>query len=722
MARRPTERAAALAIAAAGGALAALAVRPLMPPFVPVGDYAGYGATTARATVLVEPVVHAPWFGAASMPVAAVTAGVVVLCLWLASRRLGAGRAATVVAAAAWMARPDIAAPWSLGADAIVAVALVWASLLMMAGVAAPAPAAARPRAGLARMAAAVLCAAAAVGLWPPLVVVSPVVVAAGVRAGPALGLLLAAATAGGVAAGLQRWAWRASALAGEPVAWLDVWQVATSLAPRGSDPFPWPPLTAAVLPVALALVGAVLVMAGAARRGWWVSGALVTLAVVLAPSQWRPEAVRALYWSAWPLVAVGLTWLVHRAAPRARPLAFVAVSAVLIGGGWAARVRHVESEEGWAFAAQLAAAIAGNAGRGVVLVAEDTRLDTAMVAWDGGARLSRVRPVPALVEAARGRGPEVLAGPSSRTALELWGFRFRPGPMVTAPVRYELAGVQGRFQCTTVSARWNELAGLDYSGRLGVHLPRGSARLEVVVAGAPPLVVRAATPDGRPAGRLTSGPATSLSSLPPVLWPGDGRLPDAAATMTRFELTAHPDYDQDASLFLGARAPLVGARVVGDGAGATVCAAPLPRHDPFAVAPADAVVVAVDDDAFFAGGWHGAEGAGAGAFRWTTARAVTLVPAASSQAVTIAVDARPAASPNDGAVTLRLTVNGGPLGERVLTAATQSYEWTVPAALWVDGTNELVLDVSRVVRPADAGASDTRQLGVAVSAIRLRR
>ncbi len=704
-----------------------------MPPFVPVGDYADYGAATARATVLVEPVIHAPWIGALATPLAAVTAGAVLLCLWLASRRLGAGPAAAVVTAVAWMARPDLAAPWSLGAGAVVAVALLWTSLLVSARTSAPGVVDTRPPAGTARAAAAVLCAAAAFALWPPLVVLAPLVVAAGLQAGPALGVLLAAPTAAGVAAGVQGWAWRASALAGEPVSWLDVWQVTTALTPRGTAPFPWPPLTAAVLPAALALVGAVVVITGAARRGgaartghpgrdWWICGGLVTLAAAVAPHPWRVEATRALYWSAWPLVAVGLTWLVSRAAPRARPLTLAAVSAVLIGGGWSARVRPLEADEAWRFGEALAAAFAEDAGRGAVLVAEDTRLDTAMVAWQGGTTRLRVRPVPALVEAASASGHDVFAGPSSRTALELWGFRFRPGPMVTAPVGYALSGVHGRFRCTALSAQWNELTNVDASGRLGVHVPRGAARVEIVVAGSPTLMVRATTPDGRPAGRLTSGPAASLRGVLPPRWLTEGLVRDAAATVTRFELTAQPDYDQDASLFLGARSPVLAARVVGEAGQVTICAAPLPRHDPFDVARADTASLAVDDDAFFAGGWHGAEGVGGNAIRWTSARAVTLVPASKSQAVTIAVDARPAASPGDGAVRLHLRVNGESLGERLLVGGTQPYQWRVPAPLWVDGTNELVLDVSRAVRPADAGGSDTRELGVAVSAIRLGR
>ena len=161
------------------------------------------------------------------------------------------------------------------------------------------------------------------------------------------------------------------------------------------------------------------------------------------------------------------------------------------------------------------------------------------------------------------------------------------------------------------------------------------------------------------------------------------------------------------------------------DGAGpATICAAPLARLDPVDAAggdaAGDAATIALDDDAFLAGEWHGAEGAGATAFRWTARRALTLVPSSGAHAVTLAIDARPAARSSDGVVHLRLAVNGTAMSEQVLTDAAQTYTWQIPASLWVDGTNEIALDVSRVVRPSTGG--DTRELGLAVSGLRLRR
>ncbi len=717
MARR-IDWALACAVAGAGAVLTAFGPRAALPPFLPIGAYPTYDAAASRLLVLVEPVAHAPWFGAASMPAAAAAAGVVLGALWAAGRGAGASAVIATVTVAAFAARPDLGGPLTLGTSPLVAVALAWISV------------AAAARHATVSRARQVVCAAgamAALALWPPLVLVLPVLVAAAGGGGVGPGVAAVLAGAAGLGAGLQVWALRASALAGEAVSWGDVWLVVTTLTSRGLDPFPWPALTSAALPTALALTGAAVLWQESARKGLWLAAAAITVlaaaSTVVAPHPWRAEAVRAIYWSAWPLAAVGMTWLVSRAPRAGRMPVTVVMASVLIGSGLLARVRHLETEEPRTFAAALDGALAPMRSRGAAIVAEDTRVDTALAAWGSGdARVRRVRREPALVTAALADGRAVLAGPSARVALELWGFRFRPGATVAAPAPFAFAEVTSRFGCTDVGTRWSELAGLDYTGRLGLHLPPGRGRLEVVVVGLPPLTVRAATADGRPVGRLTSGPAISLSSLPPVLWPGDGRLPDAAQIAARFELDAQPEVAADAWLALGARAPLVAARVVDGGSPATICAAPLPRLDPFDVAHGDAATLALDDDAYFAGGWHGVEGAGPSAFRWTAGRALTLVPSSAARAVTLAIDARPAARRSDGPMHLRLAINGTALPEHVLTDATETYTWQIPARLWVDGTNEIALEVSRIVRPADTGGGDARELGLQVSGLRLRR
>lgn len=718
MARR-IEWGGAGAAAAAGAALALCSPRAALPPFLPIGAYPTYDAAAARAWALVEPVAHAPWFGAASAPIAAAASAFVLCALWATGRRTGASVAAATVTAAAFAVRPEIAAALTLGAGPLVATALVWTAML-----------AAVSGDGTAIRAAVVLRAAAtavALAVWPPVVVVLPLLVAAGAARGLASGLAVAVAGVAGLVGGVQLWAMRASALAGEAVAWADAWLVVSSLVPRGDAPFPWPAVVSATVPTALACTGAAVLWQTTTRRRAWLVAAGVTLAAtaatVVQPHPWRAEATRAIYWAAWPLVALGLTWLVSRAPRGGRMAVTIVMASVLIGSGVLTRVRHAATEEPHAFSAALAQALAPARARGAAIVAEDTRVDTALVAWAGGdRRVARVRRDPALVAAALARHQVVLAGPSARAALELWGFRFGPGATVEAPAPFAFAGVAGRFGCADVSTRWSELAGLDYTGRLGVHLAAGRGRVEVVVVGLPPLVVRAATADGRAAGRLTAGPGISLSNLPPVLWPGDGGLPDDAQIAARFTLDAQAHAASDVSLRLGARAPLVAARVVdGDGL-ATVCAAPLPRLDPFDAAGGDTATIALDDDAFFAGGWHDAEGTGASALRWTTGRALTLVPSAGARAVTLDLVARPAARTSEGAVHLRLAVNGTAMAGQVLGDAVQTYTWAIPARLWVDGTNEIALDVSRVVRPADSGGSDPRELGLHVSGMRLRR
>ena len=80
--------------------------------------------------------------------------------------------------------------------------------------------------------------------------------------------------------------------------------------------------------------------------------------------------------------------------------------------------------------------------------------------------------------------------------------------------------------------------------------------------------------------GRLTPL-AMELTTLPAVLWPDAGRLPDPRLSGVRVELPARPDGAQSAGLMLGQRAPRVAARFVEPAhltGVATVCAAPLPR------------------------------------------------------------------------------------------------------------------------------------------------
>jgi hypothetical protein len=211
-----------------------------------------------------------------------------------------------------------------------------------------------------------------------------------------------------------------------------------------------------------------------------------------------------------------------------------------------------------------------------------------------------------------------------------------------------------------------------------------------------------------------------ALTDLPPVLWPGDGRLPDPGWTGTRFELPARGDAAQSVAVALGQRAPLVAVRFTepADRVGvATVCAAPFDRD-----ASAIAAGVPLDDDIYFPGGWHGAERVGDGLFRWTARRAVTLLPSAAGGPVTLLLTGRPAARSGARPMRLTVTLNGWVAGVSDMDPVDREYRWSVPEGVWVAGTNELRLDVSETVRPSDAGRTDTRELGLAVTALRIVR
>ena len=60
--------------------------------------------------------------------------------------------------------------------------------------------------------------------------------------------------------------------------------------------------------------------------------------------------------------------------------------------------------------------------------------------------------------------------------------------------------------------------------------------------------------------------------------------------------------------------------------------------------------------------------------------------------------------------------MNGSPLATLEMGPGDREYRWRVPRGIWVDGTNELVLETSATTRPSDAGSPDARELGVAVT------
>lgn len=700
MLRRPGASVAAAVVAIAVATLAVVAAGPAMPPLVPIGDHAAYDDGAARALVLVEPIAHAPWFGAAPAGGAAAVAALLATVFWITARRAGASAVATAVGVAALMSRGDLRTAIAVGAAPAIGATLVWAAATGMAG--------APPIRSGWRGA---LLLSAAVAAWPPYVAAVPAAMALARGSIAARAVLAGVVVLVGGTAGLAVWAARAATLAHEPVSLADVWSVVVSSASRGQSPYVWPATTAAALPVALAVMAiGSLGRAGQVPAVWGVAAAG---AAALALPGWRAEIWRAAYWSAWPLVPLGLTWLAAQAAPRRRAWVVAVAGVTLVGGGLSASWRHLDEGEGRRFARVLGDSLQAAVGvRPAALVTEDTRVDTAIVAW-AGAGWQRVRPLPALVEAARDRGRVIVAGPSARAALEAWGFRFRNSVRIEHPVPYVVGELTGRLRCVPLAAPWRELPGLEYTGRLGVHVPAGTGALEIVVVGPPPVTPRLWRLDGRPIGEHGDLPMT-LPALPPVLWPSDGQLPDARLGAVRLRLSARTDLAQAAAVTLGQRAPLVAARFTAPADHpdvATVCAAPLPRQ------PADiAAQVPVVDDAYFGSGWHLAERDAAGPFRWTDHRAVTLLPSADGRSVGLVVTARAAA----GGARAAAFVNGWPAGAREVTGAFAEYRWEVPAGVWVEGTNELALEIAPTVRPADHGGADPRRLGLAVTSLRV--
>lgn len=709
MARPLADRLALGVTASTGAVLALTSARPVMPPFLPIGDYAPYGPDSPLSTVAFDALLHAPWFGAHDVVLSTILAAAVLAALWRACRVAGSAHWAALVAVIALAIRPDTGVALALSAPPLLALAAVWVALSIAADT--------RPRRW--STAALVLATAAAVALWLPALVLAPVMVGRARDAWRSLAPVAAstAAIALGTIVGGWGTVWLASSMLGVTLTGADLWRATTATSASSANAYPWPPLAMMALPLALALAGAAERWRRAASRPWGTAiGLVLSLLVAVSATAWRAEMSRALAWASWPLVAAGLTWVAAQAAHRHR-LAAAVMAALLLGSSASARLRQAELAEPAAFAQALSTAL-GRRPLPLTVVVEDPRVDTALVAW-GGSDLRRLIADPDLVSRTAEGGVAVLTGPGARAALEMDGLRFRPGVPVAAPVAFELAEVMGRFRCVAVGARWSELSGLEFTGRLGVHVPRGHGQLDVVVSGVAPLAVSAATADGRRIGTVVVAPARDLDSLPPVLWPGDGRLPPPETLAARVAVPASPDYAIDQAIALGTRAPLVAARMVGGASAARICAAPLPRFDPFDASSAVDVTVPLGDAVPFAAGFHRVEGSGREAFRWTGRRAVVLVPSSQARAVTFHLDARPAVAPGDAPVALEASVNGVPLGARTMSNERASYEWSVPATVWVDGTSEILLTVSRTTPPS---AEDRRELGLAVYGLRLTR
>jgi hypothetical protein len=232
-------------------------------------------------------------------------------------------------------------------------------------------------------------------------------------------------------------------------------------------------------------------------------------------------------------------------------------------------------------------------------------------------------------------------------------------------------------------STVWHPLSGVEYTGRLRITIPaQKSGAMMLYVGDSLPLDIEATAPTGEPTiviqERLVSGPGVHL---PPDFWLDDGSPVDAPGQITRVQIDAAPTHDRVVILSLGRRAPRVVARLIDfpADARAPICA--------------DAVR---SDEQSFATGWYGSErDAQAASVRWMKQQGVVLLASATGSAVRIQARIEAPAEVGETELTLRVNdvVDLPPVRIR---PGLEDYEWSVPDAAWVVGTNELLFSVTR--------------------------
>lgn len=710
------------------------ASRTAMPPVFPMGPQPVYASGDAAALAAIEPVLHAAWLGSPS----SLTIWFTTLVVLLGASGVAVFSGATVLAAAsvlvALVLDPSFSAALAHAGALVVSVGLIWLS----AGAAFDDQSRlVRGRPWFNPVSALVLWALAVWWHWIA-VVAWPVVWAAFRRTPdrPARRWWSLASLLLGLAALIGHLQWIAvvatALTVGDDTAWgwRDALAVGFGARPRmplGS--FAAPELTTGLgsLLMALALAG---LLFGSLGR-WWRRSALLcavlAIGVGVAWAEWQAEVLRFSLWALAPLSAVGLTWV---ASKGRRPVGItVALGAIAIAETVVTGARPLDGSDARGFRDALARALEQSARAApLVVVAEDTRIDSALVPWIAGraAGVQRAIQDGAVVARARDEGRTVLAGPTARRHLELSGVSFGEAFTIEQPAPFGMSQADATFRCATVRAdRWSQLPGLDYTGRLGIDLPPGiSGALQLVIGDALALPLRLESPDGRDRvlrqEPLSSGPGVAP---PPADYWIDGGAPEMESRwIRRVHVAAHPITRELLSLTLGRRAPRVIARLAGydDAARARVCAAPLGR---VRLRDAGTEVLSLDDEAIFGAGWYGLEGRGTNAFRWTDADAVVLVRSAVRAAVDLTLEADAAAPRGTGPdTTVTLSVNGIEAGTRTTRDGGAPYTWHVPAGVWLAGTNELWWHTSRAVRPADTGGSDTRSLALRVTRVSVTR
>jgi len=729
-----------------------------MPPVSPMGDQPVYTTADDPRLPLLEPVLHAPWLqrvvpGAGLWPPVVFAAGTGVAVV------AGAGTLATLFVMLALALDTAFGAALAHQSGPTVAAGLVW----LAAGGAFSEPSHPGPRPWVRSLVATALWALAVWWYW--LAMAAWPMVFSGLRRRPerpAWALWALLSFVAGAAALVAHFAWTAGVAQqqafapGTTLTWWDALAVAFDSRPRmplGSYVTPGLPLRPSWLAMALTAAG---LSFGVLPR-WWRPAVLLTAAAVAAVGvvwpEWQAEVFRFGLWLLTPMAAVGLTWASRQVGPRRGAFVTCALGAVLVGEAAVLSARPLTGQDARGFRDRFVGELAGiMRPEGLVIAAEDTRIDSALAAWMATrGNVRRAAQDGRVGAAALAAGRTILAGPTAQQHLLLTGLEFSDGFTISDPAPLVMSVATAALRCVAVrSDRWSPLPGVEFTGRLGVDVPpRLSGELQVIIGDALPLAVRVETPDGRTvpvvSEALASG-AGSGAAAPADYWLEGGSPDDSPRVVARVRLPAHPLRSALWSLRLGRRAPRILARLAGfdETARGRVCAAPVSRRVFFDETRV-AAPVPLDDYDLFGRGWYGVERSAAARFRRTDADPVLLLRSAARTSVIVELDAEPSeatesaerrtdtgvgrvdararsttSEPATMAVTLR--VNGVDMGTRPMAEGTARYSWSLPAGVWLAGTNELWWHVARERRPADAGENDRRTPAMRVMGVTVRR